>query len=212
MYMCSIVSVIVHNSFILSQDTVAAVIDEWPTTPVSEEGVSSLVSLLFSNIVRTGVKVVTMIVFVNQMLLMMAGDVERNPGPGKLMSVFDYDLEITLVLFSDPLGPNDLRCVRAAIYSIHHKWYNIGLELNMPFTALDAIKTNQRTTDECLTEMLKQWLTRDSPPPSWSGLVEALSSEPVGEKRLAREIQFKILCHTGRKRISHCSYLVRRVM
>ena len=58
----------------------------------------------------------------------------------------------------------------------------------MPFTALDAIKANQRTTDECLTEMLKQWLTRDSPPPSWSGLVEALSSEPVGEKRLAREI------------------------
>ena len=28
-------------------------------------------------------KVVTMIVFVNQMLLMMAGDVERNPGPGE---------------------------------------------------------------------------------------------------------------------------------
>ena len=57
---------------------------------MSEEGVGSLVSLLFSNIVRTGVKVVTMIVFVNQMLLMMAGDVERNPGPGKVTSVFDY--------------------------------------------------------------------------------------------------------------------------
>ena len=53
---------------------------------MSEEGVSSLVSLLFSNIVRTGVKVVTIIVFVNQMLLMMAGDVERNPGPGELIS------------------------------------------------------------------------------------------------------------------------------
>ena len=50
---------------------------------MSEEGIGLLVSLLFSNIVRTGVKVVTMIVFVNQMLLMMAGDVERNPGPGE---------------------------------------------------------------------------------------------------------------------------------
>ena len=88
LYMCSIVSDIVHNSPITGSCT--AVIDEWPTTPVSEEGVSSLVSLLFSNIVRTGVKVVTMIVFVNQMLLMMAGDVECNPGPGKLMTVFDY--------------------------------------------------------------------------------------------------------------------------
>ena len=191
LYMCSIVSDIVNNSSITGSCT--AVIGEWPTTPVSEEGVGSLVSLLFSNIVRTGVKVVTMIVFVNQMLLMMAGDVERNPGPGKLLSVFDdlYILEITLFLFSDPLGPNDLRCVRTAVYSIHHKWYNIGLELNIPFTALDAIEANHRLTDKCLTEMLKQWLNCDSPPPSWSALVEALSSEPVGEKRLAGEIQTK---------------------
>ena len=54
---------------------------------MSEEGVGSLVSLLFSNIVRTGVKVVTMIAFVNQMLLMMAGDVERNPGPGNTQKI-----------------------------------------------------------------------------------------------------------------------------
>ena len=47
------------------------------------EGVASLMSLLFSNSVRTGLRVVTMIVFVNQMLLMRAGDVERNPGPGE---------------------------------------------------------------------------------------------------------------------------------
>ena len=77
LYMCSIVSDIVNIT-----GSCTAVIDEWPTTPVSEEGVGSLVSLLFSNIVRTGVKVMAMIVFVNQMLLMMAGDVERNPGPG----------------------------------------------------------------------------------------------------------------------------------
>ena len=56
-------------------DYVPPDIDEWSTTSVSEEGLDSLMSLLFSNIVRTGVKVVTMIVFVNQMLLMMAGDV-----------------------------------------------------------------------------------------------------------------------------------------
>ena len=95
---------------------------------------------------------------------------------------------ISHIFFSDPLGTNDLWCVRKAIYSIHHKWYNIGLELHIPFTALDAIKANHQTTDECLTEMLKHWLTHDSPPPSWIGLVEALSSEPVGKTSLAREI------------------------
>ena len=47
------------------------------------EGVASLMPLLFSINWRSGVRVVTMIVFVNQMLLMRAGDVERNPGPGK---------------------------------------------------------------------------------------------------------------------------------
>ena len=47
------------------------------------EGVASLMSLLFSINWRSGVRVVTMIVFVNQMLLMRAGDVERNPGPSK---------------------------------------------------------------------------------------------------------------------------------
>ena len=47
------------------------------------EGVDSLMSVLFSNRVKPCLRVVTMIVFVNEMLLMIAGDVERNPGPGE---------------------------------------------------------------------------------------------------------------------------------
>ena len=48
------------------------------------EIVTSLMCLMFSINWRAGVIVVTMTVFVNQMLLMRAGDVERNPGPGKM--------------------------------------------------------------------------------------------------------------------------------
>ena len=47
------------------------------------ESVASLLSLLSSVSGRVGVRVVMMTVFVNQMLLMRAGDVERNPGPGE---------------------------------------------------------------------------------------------------------------------------------
>ena len=47
------------------------------------ESVASLLSLLSSVSGRTGLRVVMMTVFVNQMLLMRAGDVERNPGPGE---------------------------------------------------------------------------------------------------------------------------------
>ena len=48
------------------------------------EGAGYLVSLMFSNRKRPGLSEITLIVFVNQMLLMMAGDVERNPGPGNV--------------------------------------------------------------------------------------------------------------------------------
>ena len=50
------------------------------------EIVASLMSLLLCIKWRVCVMVMTMIVFVNQMLLMRAGDVERNPGPGKVLS------------------------------------------------------------------------------------------------------------------------------
>ena len=57
------------------------------------ECVGYLMSLLFSNRKRPGLSEVTMIVFVNQMLLMMAGDVERNPGPGNVNLNARYILE-----------------------------------------------------------------------------------------------------------------------
>ena len=93
--------------------------------------------------------------------------------------------------FLDTLGPSDLRCVRSAIFSVRHKWYDIGLELDIPFQTLDVIRTDFHMAAECLIEMLKQWLSRTLPAPSWSSLVEALSSEPVGEKRLADGIHGK---------------------
>ena len=75
-----------------------------------------------------------------------------------------------------------------AIFIVHPKWYNLGLKLHITSSSLDGIKANFRMTDECMREMLKQWLAQMSPPPNWSGLVEALSSVLVGEKRLAEEI------------------------
>ena len=87
------------------------------------------------------------------------------------------------------LGPDDLRSVRSAIYSIRNKWYDVGVELNISFQTLNAIRTDcPNNCADCLREMLVVWLSRTSPPPSWSGLVEALSSEPVGERRLAEQI------------------------
>ena len=94
--------------------------------------------------------------------------------------------------FPDTLGPDDFRDVRSAIYSVRHKWYDIGLELKISFQTLNVIKTDcPQNSADCLREMLVEWLSRTSPAPSWSSLVEALSSEPVGERRLADEIHAK---------------------
>ena len=48
----------------------------------------------------------------------------------------------------------------------------------------------------CLTEMLPKWLTSIFPPPTWRGLIQALLSAPVEEKRLAEEIMERY-CHQG---------------
>jgi len=100
---------------------------------------------------------------------------------------------------TERLGPSDLRAIRTAIYSVRSKWYDIGVELDIAFHTLDAIKEQcldntahcLDNTADCLTEMLKKWLSSTSSPPTWTSLIEALSSEPVGEKRLAEEIREK---------------------
>ena len=93
------------------------------------------------------------------------------------------------------LGPHDLRAVRKAIFSVRTKWYDIGVELEIFHYTLDAIQAeNPNNVARCLTKMLIKWLNRVSPPPTWSDLVQALSSEPVEEKVLAEKIR-KQYCH-----------------
>ena len=87
--------------------------------------------------------------------------------------------------------------MRSELFSVREKWYDIGLELNIPFQTLNVIeKDSPNNCANCLRKMLMDWLSSSSPDPSWSGLVEALSSEPVAEKKLARAIQSKY-CAAG---------------
>ena len=93
------------------------------------------------------------------------------------------------------LGPEDFIDIRNAIQTVKDKWFNIGLELNIPFQILYAIRRKYNgNAAHCLSEMLKKWLISTSPPPTWSGLLQALSSEPVGERRLVEEIR-RQYCH-----------------
>lgn len=66
------------------------------------------------------------------------------------------------------------------------KWYNLGLELKINPDSLDAIqKENRGNVQDCLRDLLKQWLRRGEPKATWGTLIEALKSPLVGEEHLS---------------------------
>ena len=93
-----------------------------------------------------------------------------------------------IMLQTDRLTVKDLNTVKNSIWSARSKWYNIGLELGIMADALDAIKENCRSCEDCHIEMLKQWLKRSSPRLTWSALADALRSPSVDEGALADEL------------------------
>ena len=82
----------------------------------------------------------------------------------------------------------DLRTVRAAVWEARTKWMNIGIELNIIKTDLDAIK-GAGDPGDCLTEMLTLWLKQVDPLPTWSALIAALKQPPLGCQQLAEQIK-----------------------
>ena len=86
----------------------------------------------------------------------------------------------------------DLATVHDLVYPALTKWYNIGLQLKLPAYALDAIERNRGDDGDHLRDTLKKWLKRDAPTPTIKALVDALKSSPVGESRLASDVEDKL--------------------
>lgn len=83
---------------------------------------------------------------------------------------------------SGQLAIGDLPQVIRAVYDARVKWYDIGLELKVDAASLDAIQEdNPRNVQNCLRDMLKKWLRRSQPKPTWGALKEALESPLVDE-------------------------------
>lgn len=69
-------------------------------------------------------------------------------------------------------------------------WEDIGILLGIDTGTLDAIKASQNhRSQNCLREMLKVWLKRAEPPPSWSAITEAVES--LGDESLANSLRTK---------------------
>ena len=93
---------------------------------------------------------------------------------------------------SRKLSPSSLAIVREALYDVRSKWEDIGIELRLDKSSLEAIKKEKlNNVGECLTEMISTYLKRVDLEPSWSAIVQALKAKAISETRLAEEIEQK---------------------
>ena len=93
------------------------------------------------------------------------------------------------------IGPyltiDDLADVNQAVRDARAKWSFIALELGVSPGDIDSIKSEYRGVPaDCLTEVLKKFLTKVTPrQPSWSRVVAALQSDAVGRADIAKEVR-----------------------
>ncbi len=76
------------------------------------------------------------------------------------------------------------------------KWYNIGLGLGLTAGTLEAMKAPFKEQEDCLRDMLKEWLNR-SPNPSWQSLIRVLRSPIVGKEPLASYLEKQYCTQEG---------------
>ena len=84
----------------------------------------------------------------------------------------------------------DLKTVSNALWDARCQWYDIGIELDLKESTLDAIETNyQGKVERCFRKVLSEWLSCAMPQPSWGALVKALESNAVNHCNLAAKIR-----------------------
>ena len=92
------------------------------------------------------------------------------------------------------LSEDQLGLIYTKLYNARPKWFNIGLNLGIPYSTLDAIKmqSSKSETDvceACLREMLYHRLhfgNKDSL--TWEDLCACLQAPTVGRNDVAKEI------------------------
>ena len=86
--------------------------------------------------------------------------------------------------------PPSLRELMRALRSKAAFWEDIGVELQIDDGDLAQIRLdNAMDSRGCLREMLRKWLARVNPRPTWTAIVEAL--EQLGDEELAGRLRSK---------------------
>ena len=101
---------------------------------------------------------------------------------------------------TDTLSSEDLATLVNELHRVRAKWYDLGIQLRMETSHLNAIETQHRgNPDKCQRQMLSDWLKTSSPPPTWQKVVDALCS-PVIDKKSSAERLRHIYCNPSQAR------------
>lgn len=87
------------------------------------------------------------------------------------------------------LSVKDLKDVVEAVWQIRANFYSLGRSLGIDGGTLDVAK--KRDDDQALNDVIKTWLQRSTPKPTWKALIQVLRSESIKDEALADEIATK---------------------
>ena len=103
-------------------------------------------------------------------------------------SIVGERIIVALVIMSETIPESDQDKVINILNSVKHRWKDIGAMLRIAPPELEAITHDYHNSSEQLFAMVRIWLTSDDNP-TWPGIVEALRTPHVNERRLSEQVR-----------------------
>ena len=83
-----------------------------------------------------------------------------------------------------------MKTVINEIWKVRASFYNLGMNLDIDTGTLDVAK-RKGDDGEALNLVIKKWLQKNKPKPTWKALIQALRKENIDAGALANEIAAK---------------------
>ena len=108
------------------------------------------------------------------------------------MRVYNFflDLAVPIItpILSESVKPKLKDLQKELYFKGAIEWENIGIQLGIEGGTLKKIKLDYSGDSRaCLCEMLRVWLSRVAPPPSWSAMADALDT--LGHQDIATHLR-----------------------
>ena len=107
------------------------------------------------------------------------------------MNTCTFGSYMNVMYSADILTEEDFPTLLNELNDIIDIWFRFGVQLRVPFSRLNAIKSEHSNPDDCLMHMLNFWLTNTTPSPTWETVVDALCCAAIGKEQIADNIRRK---------------------